>query len=283
MTLPDREDAQHWVDRNVVDKDGADLGTVTRVYADLDSGAPEWLLIARSEERTAIVPLVDAADHDGHIRVTVTLAQVDDAPQPAEQERLSTDEEAALYRHYGVEFASTTSESVLPASVTGADTPPADAADGDASEADSAPAEADAAPTEPPPPPPPPPPPAAPPLPPSPTPPHPAPPPPPPPPRVAAAPSPPSASSRKAPKPLPILAAAAAILALLIGRRRRRKRRSASAARSVIKPGRGRRRGRRRGHRAARKGAGRAVLVAPVVHSGRKKASKRRRCQRQSR
>jgi outer membrane biosynthesis protein TonB len=281
MTLPDREDAQHWVDRNVVDKDGADLGTVTRVYADLDSGAPEWLLIARSEERTAIVPLMDAADHDGHIRVTVALAQVDDAPQPAEQERLSTDEEAALYQHYGVEFASTTSESVLPASVTGADTPPADAADGDASEADSAPAEADAAPTEPPPPPPPPP--AAPPLPPSPTTPHPAPPPPPPPPRVAAAPSPPPASSRKAPKPLPILAAAAAILALLIGRRRRRKRRSASAARSVIKPGRGRRRGRRRGHRAARKGAARAVLVAPVVHSGRKKTSKRHRCRRQSR
>lgn len=212
MTLPDRDDVQRWLDRNVVDADGVDLGPGLRVYADHDSGAQAWLLISRPQERTAVVPLQDAADVDGQIRISVSRDQVDDAPQPADVERLSTDEEAALYRHYGGELSTSTPDRVLPASVTDADAPAAATTDtfaastaasatystGTADRANSA-EPASGEPTAPP--------------------------------ALAAAQPTPTAAGRVArTQSLPILGAVAAILAVLIARRRR-KRRSAGAAR----------------------------------------------------
>lgn len=123
MSLPDRETAKNWVDRVVVDADGAELGTCARVYADLDTGAPEWLLVSRPDHGGAVVPLLNASEDGDRVRVQVAADQVASAPRPAGEERLSTEEEAALYRHYGVEFSETTSGSILPSEVTEADTP----------------------------------------------------------------------------------------------------------------------------------------------------------------
>jgi hypothetical protein len=123
MSLPDRESARHWVDRRVVDASGAELGTCARVYADLETGAPEWLLVSRPKARAAVVPLLDATEADDRIQVQVAEALVATAPSPAGEERLSTEEEAALYEHYGVEYSADASDSILPAEVTEAKSP----------------------------------------------------------------------------------------------------------------------------------------------------------------
>jgi hypothetical protein len=194
MTLPDRDVVRHWVDRTAVDADGNDLGTVVRVYAGLHAEAPEWLLISRSEGKTAVVPLVDAADVDGQIRIAVSRDQADRAPHPAEQERLSTEEEAGLYRHYNIEVSTTTSDSPLPATPTGDTAAPAAA---DVPRRDHlADIPADAGSEEP---------------------------------TILPASAPTTSQAVK--KPLPILGAVAALLTLLITRRRLRKRRATRAAR----------------------------------------------------
>jgi hypothetical protein len=122
MSLPDRERAKHWVDRGVVDASGVELGTCVRVYADLETGAPEWLLLTRDEGQRAVVPLLNATESDDRITVQVPADLVATAPLPAGEDRLSTEEEAALYSHYGVEYSADASDSILPSEVTEADT-----------------------------------------------------------------------------------------------------------------------------------------------------------------
>lgn len=121
MSLPDREVAKHWVDRIVVDASGNDVGTCTRVYADLETGAPEWVLVSRPEGHSAVIPLLHATESSGRIQVQVDGALVETAPSPAGEDRLSTDEEAALYQHYGVEYSADASDSILPSEVTEAE------------------------------------------------------------------------------------------------------------------------------------------------------------------
>jgi hypothetical protein len=49
------------------------------------------------------------------VQVTVTRADADGAPRFGPTRQLSQDQEAALYRHYGIEYSTATSDSLLPA------------------------------------------------------------------------------------------------------------------------------------------------------------------------
>ncbi|WP_100499563.1 hypothetical protein [Geodermatophilus chilensis] len=114
MTLPDRDAAKDWIGRTVVDRDGAEIGVCAALLADEATGLPEWLYAER-DEMTVVVPLLDATGSGGRVQVTVTRDQADGAPRFGPAHELSQDQEAELYRHYGIEYSTATSDSLLPA------------------------------------------------------------------------------------------------------------------------------------------------------------------------
>ena len=140
MTLPDQDGASGWIGRTVVDRNGAEIGVCTSLLADTTTGQPEWLCVDR-DEVTLIVPLLEAEQRRGRVHVTVTRAYADGAPRFGPTEELSRDQEAALYRHYGIEYSTAASDSILPAGAQPTTVPPVDAGnDGPAPEAPSRPA-----------------------------------------------------------------------------------------------------------------------------------------------
>ena len=114
MTLPDRDAARDWVGKAVVDRDGAEIGVCTALLADEATGLPEWMYAER-DEATVVVPLLDATESGDRVQVRVTRADVDGAPRFGPTRELSQEQEATLYQHYGIEYSTTTSDSLLPA------------------------------------------------------------------------------------------------------------------------------------------------------------------------
>ncbi len=114
MTLPDRDAARDWIGRTVVDPDDAEIGVCAALLADEATGQPEWMYAERDEE-TVVVPLLGATESGGRVQVTVTRAAADGAPRFGPARELSQSQEATLYRHYGIEYSTTTSDSLLPA------------------------------------------------------------------------------------------------------------------------------------------------------------------------
>ncbi len=115
MALPDRDATRGWIGKAVVDRDGAEIGVCTVLFADDATGLPEWMC-ADLDEVSVHVPLVDAVEVGGQVRVAVSRVDVVNAPSVGDKRRLSEAEEAALYRHYGIDYSRATSESLLPAS-----------------------------------------------------------------------------------------------------------------------------------------------------------------------
>ncbi len=114
MTLPDRDAARDWIGRTVVDRDGAEIGVCAALLADEATGLPEWMYADR-DEVTVVVPLLDATGTGDRVQVTVTRADADGAPRFGPARELSQEQEAELYRHYGIEYSTSTSDSLLPA------------------------------------------------------------------------------------------------------------------------------------------------------------------------
>src|SRR3712207_5632744 len=104
MTLPDREAARDWIGATVVDRDGAEIGVCAALLADEATGRPEWMYADR-DEATVVVPLVDATGSGDRVQVAVTRDQAGSAPRFGPSRELSQDQEAELYRHYGIDYS----------------------------------------------------------------------------------------------------------------------------------------------------------------------------------
>jgi hypothetical protein len=120
MALPARDVAVEWVGKTVLDRNGVAIGPCTVVFADDATGVAEWLRIDLGARAVAYVPLVDATESGNQVRVSVELDQITKAPPVAATTHLSEDEERALYRHYGIEASTGSSETLLPASESAA-------------------------------------------------------------------------------------------------------------------------------------------------------------------
>ncbi|MDQ1631305.1 MAG: hypothetical protein QOC80_1277, partial [Frankiaceae bacterium] len=120
MELPERQVAQGWVGMMILDREGDEIGTCVSVFADDATELPEWVTVELNGT-TVFVPVVGASESDGRVRVTVTKADVSGAPAVGDSRSVSQDEEAALYRHYGIEYSRSESETVLPADAEGSD------------------------------------------------------------------------------------------------------------------------------------------------------------------
>ncbi len=114
MGLPSPEQARTWGGKVVVDREGAAIGTVTQIFTDDATGLPEWATI-RLGEATVFLPLLDAVESDGTVRVRVRRDDVAKAPMVGPGDRITEEEEARLYRWYGIEYAPDRSPSGLPA------------------------------------------------------------------------------------------------------------------------------------------------------------------------
>ena len=95
------------------DRDGDKIGTVEEIYLDAETGAPEWALVSTGlfGGKSTFVPVRDATEADGTLRVPFDKATVKDAPRMDPDGQLSRSEEAELYRHYGMEYSESRSGS----------------------------------------------------------------------------------------------------------------------------------------------------------------------------
>jgi uncharacterized protein (TIGR02271 family) len=117
MSAPSIETAQAWQGRTMVDPAGDKLGTIDAIYLDDETGQPEWALVYTGlfTAKTTFVPLAQAQDTGDGVQVPYDKQQVIDAPTMEADGSLSQDEEAELYRHYGLDYSEHRSDSGLPA------------------------------------------------------------------------------------------------------------------------------------------------------------------------
>jgi len=105
----------------MVDPAGDKLGTIDAIYLDDETGQPEWALVYTGlfTAKTTFVPLVQAQDLGDSVQVPYDKQQVTDAPSMKADGSLSQDEEAHLYRHYGLDYSEHRSDSGLPTGTAG--------------------------------------------------------------------------------------------------------------------------------------------------------------------
>jgi uncharacterized protein (TIGR02271 family) len=117
MPAPTIETAQAWQGRTMIDPAGDKLGTIDAIYLDDETGQPEWATVTSGlfSAKTAFVPLAQAQDTGDSVQVPYDKQQVKNAPTMQADGSLSEDDEAELYRHYGLEYSEHRSDSGLPA------------------------------------------------------------------------------------------------------------------------------------------------------------------------
>jgi hypothetical protein len=113
MEFPERESALAWVGRTLVDREGAEIGACTAVFTDDATRVTEWVC-SEVNGAAVFIPAVGATESGGQVQVAVSRNDVANAPTVGGTEHISDDEEAALYRHYGIPHSREASSSLLP-------------------------------------------------------------------------------------------------------------------------------------------------------------------------
>ena len=110
--------------QDLYDASGDKIGTIEEIYLDAQSGEPEWALVNTGlfGTKSTFVPLQEATEEDGSVRVPYEKAQVKDAPQMDADGELSQEDESALYSHYGLDYSESRSDSGLPEGGSGTTT-----------------------------------------------------------------------------------------------------------------------------------------------------------------
>jgi uncharacterized protein (TIGR02271 family) len=119
--MPDIDTVQNWQGRTMVDPVGDKLGTIADIYLDDDTGQPEWATVTTGlfGTKQTFVPLAQAQAKGETVEVPYDKDQVTGAPTMQAEGQLSQDDEAELYRHYGLDYTESRSDSGLPAGTAG--------------------------------------------------------------------------------------------------------------------------------------------------------------------
>ena len=120
--MPQVTHAYEWRGREVVSSDGDKIGTLEEVYLDTQAGEPEWAAVTTGlfGTKQTFVPLAQAEPQGGRVTVPYSKDHVKDAPSVDPDGELSQDDEARLYRHYGLEYSERRSDTGLPEGTAGA-------------------------------------------------------------------------------------------------------------------------------------------------------------------
>ena len=110
--------------QNLTSADGDKIGTIEEIYLDTETNSPEWALVNTGlfGTKSSFVPIRDARPSDDGVSVPFDKSTVTDAPKVDPDGELSQREEAELYRHYGVEYSGSRSDTGLPEGGAGAGT-----------------------------------------------------------------------------------------------------------------------------------------------------------------
>jgi uncharacterized protein (TIGR02271 family) len=113
--MPTIEDARTWRGYDAVGPDAKKLGTVEDIYLDQETGEPEWVALKTGMfgGKVSFAPLTQARQDGDTIVLPYDKDQIKDAPRVDADGALSQEEEAQLYRHYGLEYGETRSETGL--------------------------------------------------------------------------------------------------------------------------------------------------------------------------
>jgi sporulation protein YlmC with PRC-barrel domain len=105
-----------WRGRNVVDQEGAKVGTLEEIYLDQRTGRPEWMLIHTGlvGTKSTFAPLAGARAAGEDVRIGHSKQEVRDAPSVEAGRELSDEEEARLYAHYGLDYSEPRSDTGMP-------------------------------------------------------------------------------------------------------------------------------------------------------------------------
>jgi uncharacterized protein (TIGR02271 family) len=114
--MPATDEVLTWRGQELRSSDDQKLGTIEEIYLDIDTREPEWALITTGlfGTKQSFVPLRDASPSQDGVTVPFDKATVKDAPKIDPDGELSQNEEADLYRHYGLEYSENQSGSGLP-------------------------------------------------------------------------------------------------------------------------------------------------------------------------
>ncbi|MEO3938948.1 PRC and DUF2382 domain-containing protein [Dermatophilaceae bacterium Soc4.6] len=112
---------QDVIGQDVYSADGAKIGHAGQIFLDDVTGKPEWATVQTGlfGTKESFVPIATADLTSDGLRVPFDKDTVKAAPRvDAEGGHLSQDEEAELYRHYGMDYSDEQSDSGLPAAGT---------------------------------------------------------------------------------------------------------------------------------------------------------------------
>ena len=103
----------------VRDTSGDKIGKVSQVYLDDETGQPEWVTVRTGlfGGKDSFVPLSGADLQGDELVITVDKQTVSGAPQVDEDGHLSEQDEAELYRYYGLSAGADTTTTTNDASV----------------------------------------------------------------------------------------------------------------------------------------------------------------------
>jgi uncharacterized protein (TIGR02271 family) len=108
--MPDIDTVRTWEGRTLLDRDGSRIGAIDAIYLDDQTGQPEWALVNTGlfGTKSTFVPLAQATEDGGDVRVPYDKQLVKDAPRIDPDQHLSEAEERRLWGHYGLDYDRTT-------------------------------------------------------------------------------------------------------------------------------------------------------------------------------
>jgi uncharacterized protein (TIGR02271 family) len=121
--VPTIEDAKTWRGYDAVGPDANKLGSIEDIYLDQATGEPEWVALKTGMfgGKLSFAPLTQARQDGDTIVLPYEKNQIKNAPRVEADGALSQEEEAQLYRHYGLEYTETHSDTGLAAGGTDQD------------------------------------------------------------------------------------------------------------------------------------------------------------------
>jgi uncharacterized protein (TIGR02271 family) len=99
-------EAYDWTGRTLKDRNGEKVGKIDQLYVDQETDKPEWALVNTGlfGTKSSFVPIAGASPSGEDVVVQVDAEQVKDAPKMEVDEQLSEQQEAELFRHYGIDY-----------------------------------------------------------------------------------------------------------------------------------------------------------------------------------
>ncbi|MGA7172955.1 MAG: PRC-barrel domain-containing protein [Candidatus Dormiibacterota bacterium] len=110
--MTELENIREWEGKNVVDPDGAEVGRLEDVYFDAETDQPLFVTVHTGlfGRHLTFVPTEGATLGQDYLKVARLRSEIHHAPNIEKGGDLSLDEEARVYKYYGMAFQPASTE-----------------------------------------------------------------------------------------------------------------------------------------------------------------------------